>query len=226
MFSLPQSTEPPSQVPIVDVSEPSDILQLFIQHLYPRAPPEVSDLAMWADLYTVADKYNTEVVTDSLRNMLIPWFLEECPMRVYALASHWGFEEEAKIASRGILTMDISKGFPEEEARFMGSVACQKLYLLHIQRRNKARALVNDRIYQFSDGRNCSCPPMDFNAVIQALSQRVSTTPWLTAEELYEEAAGMNNSRMCASTCRNSFKNVHRWMSLILREISQLPQTI
>ena len=51
MFSLPQRTEPPSHTPSVDVPEPSDILQPFIQYLYPRSPPKVSDLAMWAVLY-------------------------------------------------------------------------------------------------------------------------------------------------------------------------------
>jgi len=44
-----------------------------------------------------------------LRGMLIPRFLETFPVRVYALASHWGFEEEAKIASGRTLTLDISK---------------------------------------------------------------------------------------------------------------------
>ena len=71
MFGLPQPTEPPSQIPSVDVPEPSGILQPFIQYLYPRSPPKVSGLAMWAALYAVADKYDAEVVVDLLRDMLI-----------------------------------------------------------------------------------------------------------------------------------------------------------
>ena len=224
MFGLPQPTEPPSQIPSIDVSESSDILQPFIQYLYPQSPPKISDLSMWAGLYTVADKYNAEVVMDPLRDMLVPRFLKESPLRVYALASHWGFEEEAKIASRGTLTMDISEGFPEEDARLMGSVACQKLYLLHIQRRDKGRALVNKRPYQFSD-RSCVCPPTDFPAVIQAISQRLATRPWLTAENLYEEAAKSSNPKYCVS-CRNSLKNMDAWFSSILKDVSELPQTI
>ena len=224
MFSLPQPIEPPSHIPTIDVLESSDVLEPFIQYLYPCAPPKVLDLSMWTALYIVADKYNAEVVMDPLRDMLIPRFLTTSPLRVYALASHWSLEEEAKIAARATLTMDISEGFPEEDARLMGSVACQKLYLLHIQRRDQARILVNKRPYQFSD-RSCACSPTNFPAMIQALSQRLATRPWLTAEGLYEEAAKSSNSIFCLN-CRNSFKNMHTWFSSILKDVSELPQTI
>ena len=230
MFSLPQPTQPPrSQTPTIDVPETSDILEPLIQYLYPRSQPKVSDLAMWEALYTAADKYNTEAVMETLRDMLISRFLETSPMRVYALASHWGFEEEAKVASRGTLTLDLSGGFPEEDAKLMGSVACQKLYLLHLQRRDKARALVSSSHYHQFLGvalLNCTCPPMDFHTLILVLSQRVSTRPWLTAEDLYEEAVRTRSQRMCADSCRNAYKNIHAWFSSILEDLSQLPQTI
>ena len=227
MFSLPQPTEPPTQIPTIDVPESSDILKPFIQYLYPRSPPKISDLAMWEALYTAADKYDAEAVMETLRDMLISQFLETSPVRVYALASHWGFEEEAKIASRGTLKMDLSKGFPEEDAKLMGSIACQKLCLLHLQRRDKARVLVSGCYHRFSHqfSQNCSCPPMDYNNLTRALSVRLSTRPWLTAEELYEEAARMRSPRMCSDNCRNAYKNIHAWFSLILNDLSNLPQT-
>jgi len=226
MFDLPQPTNPSPQIPTIDIPEPSDILQPFVQYLYPRSPPEIVDLSVWAALYAIADKYNVEVVMGLLRGMLISRFLETSPLRVYALASHLGFEEEAKIASRGTLTMDISEGFPEEDAKLMGTVACQKLYLLHIQRREKARALVANRPYQLSDNHRCMCPPMDFSALTHVLSQRMSTRPWLTAGELYEEAARVSRPRTCGSRCRNNFGNVHAWFSLILEGLSEIPQTV
>ena len=225
MFSLPQPTEPPSQIPSIDLPESSDVLQPFIQYLYPRSPPKISDISMWAALYTIADKYDVEVVMDPLRDMLISRFLETSPLRVYALASHWGFDEEAKIASRRTLTIDISKGFSEEDVMLMGSVACQKLYLLHIQRRGQAQALVHKHPYHLLEETTCSCPPMDFPILSRALSQRLAIQPWLTAEDLYEEGAKTSNPNSCPN-CRNSFENIHTWFSLVLKEISDLPQTI
>ena len=227
MFSLPQPIEPSPKIPSIDIPESFNIIRPLVQHLYPCSPPEVPDLETWAALYTAADKYNVEVrVMDLLRGMLIPRFLETSPLRVYALASCWGFEEEAKAASRGTLTMDISNGFPEEDVRLMGSIACQNLYLLHFRCREKARFLAGHRRYQFSDVGACSCPPVDFQAVTQWVSERVSTRPWLTAEELYEGAATAGDSQRCSGNCRNALKNIHAWFSLILKEISDLPQTI
>ena len=141
---------------------------------------------MWAALYTIADKYGADVVMESLRDVLIPQFLDAHPLRVYALASHWGLEEEVKIASRRTLRMNISEGILDGDVRLMGAIACQKLYHLHLQHRDKARTLVSKYSYIRP---SCSCPAIDVNSVAQAVANRISTTPWLTAEELYEVAA-------------------------------------
>lgn len=186
MFNLPQPTGPPSQTPSINVPESSDVLQPFIQYLYPRSPPKISDISMWAALYAIADKYNVEMITDLLRDMLIPRFLESSPLRVYALASCWGLEEEAKIASTRTLTMDIFKDFPREDAELMGGGACQQLYLLHFNRREAARSFITDHPLPSTDDPSCGCPLPDYTRLVPALCQRVATIPWLTAEELYE----------------------------------------
>ena len=226
MFSLPQSTESPSQIPTIDVPEPSDILQPFLQYLYPRLPPNITDISMWAALYTIADKYGAEVVMGLLRDMLIPRFLEIAPLRVYALASHWGFEEEAKIASSRTLTIDILKDFPREDAELMSGVACQQLYLLHFNRREAAQALVTNLPLPTPGDSSCGCPPPVYSCLVPALCRRVGTRPWLTAEELYEEVARWDYPTQCSSTCRNAFRNMHPYFTSLLKGLSELPRTI
>ena len=111
VFGLPQPTDPRSPIPVIDILEPSNVLRPFIQYLYPCSPPKVSDISMWEALYTTADKYIVEVVTDLLRDMLVSRFLEQCPQRVYTLAMHWGFEEEAKTAYPRTLPPTVSVTF-------------------------------------------------------------------------------------------------------------------
>ena len=222
MFSLPQPAEP-SHTPIVDVPETSDILAPLVQHFYPCSPPKVPDLRVWDNLYTVADKYNAEAATELLRDILISRFLKTAPFRVYALASRWGLEEEAKVASWESLKMDISKGIPEEDAKLMGVVAFQKLYHLHVNCRDRARALINDNPY--TGGCVRGCPPFDFDGVVKVLSHRVSAKPRLTIQSLYSEIAAAPRMRGCSS-CPNSLTKTHEWASKILRLISELPQTI
>jgi hypothetical protein len=85
MFSLPQPTElAPSRTPVVDVSDSSHILKPFIQYFYPFSPPVVSDVAMWTDLYAIADRYDVGVVMKLLRDTLIPRFIETPSFQVYA----------------------------------------------------------------------------------------------------------------------------------------------
>ena len=226
MFNLPQSAEPSSQIPTVDIPESSDILKPFLQYLYPLSPPKIPNLAMWAALYTIADKYGTEGVMDSLKDILIPRFLEASPLRVYALASRWGFEEEAKIASTKTLTIDISKEIPREDAELMGGAACQQLYLLHLNRREAARALVVNHPRPSASDPSCTCPPPGYTRLIPLLCERVATRPWLTAEELFKEAARWDYRKPCSYACRNAFKNMHVYFTSLLKGISELPQTI
>ena len=226
MFSLPQPTDPSSEIPSVDVPNCSDILQPFIQYLYPRPPPKISDISTWEALYAIADKYGAEVVTDLLRDMLIPRFLETSPLRVYALASRWGFEEEAKIASTRTLTIDIFKEFPREDAELMGGAACQQIYLLHFNRREAAQTLVKNHPLPSPSDSSCECPPPAYSSLVPSLCQRVATKPWLTAEELYEEAARWSYPDKCDNLCRNSIANMHVYFSSLLKGISELPKTI
>ena len=226
MFAMPQSTGPPSQIlPVIDLSDPSDVLEPFIQYLYPLPQPKITDTSMWAALYAIADKYNVEYLMEWLRAELIPLFLDASPLQVYALASRWGFNEEAKIASKRTLKMDISKGFPQEVAELMGGVACQRLYRLHINRRTAARALVENHPPPDSEI-SCTCDPHKFKPVISALSQRVSTIPWLTMKEVEEEKIDEFDIDICDMDCRHGGMAVHGYFTSILNAMSNLPQTI
>ena len=168
---------------------------------------------------------------DPLRDMLIPQFLEASPLRVYALASRWGFVEEAKIASRRTLMIDIFKELPREDAELMGGDACQQLYLLHFNRREAARALVtghpppSSRAPPPGHG-HCKCPPPSLLGPIQALSQHVASIPWLTAEEVYEAAGNWGYPNKCSEHCRNAYMNIQVYFASLLKGVSELPQTI
>ena len=167
---------------------------------------------------------------DSLRDMLIPRFLEISPLRVYALASRWGFEEEAKIASTRTLQIDIFNELSGEDAELMGGAACLQLSRLHSNRREAARALITSHRLPsptpFSTGHgHCRCDVQNYSRLTQALSQHVARTPWVTVGELYEVAI-WGPPKKCSVTCRNVFENMHRYFASLLKGISELPRTI
>ena len=51
MFSLPQSTESPSQILTIDIPESSDILRPFLQYIYPRSPPKIEDIDVGSPIH-------------------------------------------------------------------------------------------------------------------------------------------------------------------------------
>ena len=223
------SPQPKAKIRKVDIPYSSDVLQPFLQYLYPRSPPKITDISTWAALYAIADKYGAEVVKDLLRDMLIPRFLKKSPLRVYAVASYWGFDEEARIASRRTLkTVDILTRFPQEDARIMGAAARQRLHRLHSSRRDAARALVNNHPRPSPSHLSCKCPPPAYANLRPALCQSMATRPWLTIEDVYRVDSGFSYPKTCAarSDCRHSAKNIHAYFCSLVRKISKLPQTV
>ena len=224
-------SSPQSKVRIrkIDMPYSSDILQPFLQYLCPRSPPKISDISTWAALYTIADKYGADVVKDLLRDMLVPRFLKKYPLRVYALASRWGFEEEARIASRRTLkTVDILTKFPQEDAGLMGATARQRLHRLHSDRREAARALINSHPRPSPSHSSCNCPSPAYANLRPALCQSLASRPWLTLEDVYRVDAKFPNPKTCnaRSGCRHSAKNIHAYFCSLVRKISELPQTV
>lgn len=225
ILGLPRHAELPHKLPIIDIAETSGVLRPFLQYLYPEPPPWIADLSMWEALYTMAEKYDAEAITAPLKDMLIPRFLDTSPVHVYALASHWAFEEEAKIASRGTLRMDILTELSQADAELMGHHAKEQLLLLHAQRRNTALSLIASS-WSFSGAESCGCRPVGYEAVFGKLVKRLSTRPWFTVEELFEETAWVDAPYVCGGCCRNSLKDINAWFSWFLKKMSELPQTV
>jgi len=108
----------------------------------------------------------------------------------------------------------------------MGGGACQQLYLLHFNRRETARKSVADHPLPTASDGTCTCPPPRYSRLVPALCHRVATRSWLTAEEVYGDAAQCSYRARCNDSCRNAYKNTHAYFTSILKGVSELPQTI
>jgi hypothetical protein len=200
MFNLHQPNEPPSQIPTIDLLESANILQPFIQYIYPQTPPKISDLPTWEALYIIADKYIVEVVMKSLQDMLLHRFLTMSPFRVYALASRWGLKVAAQTASARTLQFDIFKDLVREDAELMGGGACQQLYLLHFNHREAIQNVVTNRAIP-SGSQSCGCSPPDYSSRVPALCRMsyLEAIYWLSTDALYKPGSPNPCSRNCCS---------------------------
>jgi len=108
MMTLPTPVDEKGEVPPLLLEETATILDLGFRFLYPIPNPPITSFDSLKELLRLADKYNLEGVMHTLRSILISRpFLEQSPLRSYAIACLYNFEEERKLASRYCLKMDV-----------------------------------------------------------------------------------------------------------------------
>ncbi|KAH9030124.1 hypothetical protein EDB85DRAFT_1454599 [Lactarius pseudohatsudake] len=163
MFSLPQpECDTAERLPVLDVAEPAAVLDPLLRFLYPVPDPELPTLDMLVPIMFAASKYDMAAVIDRLRVLLVaPAFLETAPVRVFAIASRFELEEEAKLASKHTLRVHVLDAPLCEDLRHISAYAYHRLLELHRQRGDAARQLLCA-----PDGLRCmQCNGSQYNAV-------------------------------------------------------------
>ncbi|KAI0298820.1 hypothetical protein BC826DRAFT_967181 [Russula brevipes] len=144
LFSLPQpKCADEARVPVLDVAEPSVVLDPLLRFLYPVPDPEVPSLDMLVPLMCAAAKYDMTAVMNRLRVLLVsPAFLEAAPVRIFAIASRFDLEEEAKLASKYTLHVRVLDMPLCDDLRHISAFSYHRLLDLHRRRGEAARQML------------------------------------------------------------------------------------
>lgn len=103
----------------------------------------------------VAEKWDTPGPIATIRSALTsPKFLAEDPLRLYALAKHFGWMEEAKLASTHTLTMCLHNPCHAARLAQLSSKDLLPLLNLHRRRRDYFKELI-DSPERFTAGNRC-----------------------------------------------------------------------
>lgn len=111
MFSVPQpNSSPDSDTPTdlpIDLSEPSKTIKLILSLCWHTDSPTsllIDSLSDIANLLQAADKYDIKTIQEHARYSLTrAKFLENEPLRVYAIASRYGAHDIAALAAQRVL---------------------------------------------------------------------------------------------------------------------------
>ena len=125
MFSIPQpnsSLDSDAPTDLIDLSEPSETIKLILSLCWHADSPHTSllidSLSHIADLLQAADKYDMGTIRKhALYSLTQLKFLENEPLRVYAIASRYGFHDTAMLAAQHTLRYPLlhSEYFSELE---------------------------------------------------------------------------------------------------------------
>ncbi|TCD61716.1 hypothetical protein EIP91_008025 [Steccherinum ochraceum] len=130
MLTLPQSAQPAASnlgdhrdgLPVVRVTESSQILDNLLRFCYPVLVPELKTALEICDTLDAARKYMMERAEKDIREQFARLAKEE-PLALYALSSrHIGWEDELKIAAKESLRFSIDSWPSVPEIRAMNSV--------------------------------------------------------------------------------------------------------
>lgn len=151
VFSLPQPPSLPSyspstsdaHIPRIPIPETREVFTKLLSYVYPIPRPIISSLDELSCLLAAALKYDFITAVEALRGMLVsPGYLKENPLRVYGIASSFDLEEEAKIASRHTLSINLLDTPLCDEMRHISAYSYQKLIHLHRARAKAAAELI------------------------------------------------------------------------------------
>ncbi|KAI0791439.1 hypothetical protein C8Q75DRAFT_758277 [Abortiporus biennis] len=148
MFTLPKSplqkTSVDDSLPIVDMSESSTILDKLFRMVYPIPDPVFNNLDALTPIVQAAHKFDMQAVLGSLRRVIVtPAFLDKEPMRVYAIAATYDFGEEAKIASRYTLRLNLLDYPLSIEMKSMSGYYYHQLLQMHRTRGKAAKQIID-----------------------------------------------------------------------------------
>ena len=159
MFTFPQPPSPePSSIPVVDMCEAGDVLDVFLQCLYPVPKSIVENFGLLEALIAAAEKYETEVVLDMVKSWLVtPENLGRDPFRVYAIAcTSTAFDEQAKVAAKRMTFDMIANLTCLDTVARLTALDHHRLVIYLAKREKEASRLINEPSWTIFYAR-CAC---------------------------------------------------------------------
>ncbi|CCM02328.1 uncharacterized protein FIBRA_04420 [Fibroporia radiculosa] len=230
MFTLPQAASPEPEIPVVDVSESQAVLETLLRFVYPMPDPPIRTLDSLSSVLTAAAKYDMIPAIDSLRRLLVaPEFVEAAPTRVYAIASRFELEEEAKIASRYTLGINILDCPLHDDFKFITAYSYHRLLVLHHQRSKAAVELL-----KISDQVKCmQCNGSSYNSFSapkwwddfqRRAREELAVRP--TTDVVFSMTFLARSAQAGCTRCAGSILDSYHFLEDLKRKIDELPSTI
>ncbi|KAK0479812.1 hypothetical protein EDD18DRAFT_1206869 [Armillaria luteobubalina] len=142
-FASPSFTFEPNSKPI-PIHEHDSVLERLLQILSGLAIPPWCTFDDLEGVLSLAGTWDARGVVEVVRaSITAPMFLRE-PLRVYAIATRFGWDEEAELASRHMLDLSLHDEQHQEALQRIPTRALVKLFKFHWKRRDEFRVGMQD----------------------------------------------------------------------------------
>lgn len=236
LFSLPQASE--QDIQTIPMTETRDVLDAVLRFIYPIPDPTISSLDNLVNVLNAAVKYDLTSVIHSLRTQLVlPRFVAKEPSRVYAIATRYELEDEARIASKYTLNLQILDGPLSDDLKYITAYSYHRLLDLHRKRAKAAQALIKlPENFEFKcmqcngSGYTGSAyagfvPPKWWSVYEKTAKEELAlrpTTDVIFGMEFLVKACDASG----CSRCSESVLDAHKFLGALKQSIDALPDTI
>lgn len=197
MFPIPQPpTDTPGILPHVDVQDSPETWENILRTIYPMPNPTIDKLDDLESLFLAARKYEMEFIIDihksGFENRV---FIQEDPLRLYAIACSGGFEDRAKYVARNAQLLTVARRTQDEAPCGLTFALYHRLITFLVERDNEWYQNLDKDMRSLSY-RTCKYWVLEPFAKDIKEDLRI----WhLQTDEIYLKA--LENSRRCKSPC-------------------------
>ena len=230
MFSLPQPTPiESSQLPIVDVNDPPEALEMFLQIVYPTPNPPINDIEALVSVLRLADKYNAGVVLDAHKDFLQSTGLDSPPVHVYAILCICGRKKESEAAARRVPFASLASLTSHPLLRLMTVEHYHRLVVFMVTRDKRMWEILNKRQAEAEMDILQLCRDVAHQqysgTLVASLQVAFQANPWVRPAE----ALGIVSSApLPSSPCKNGCVHVEPWLreyaELVLNELVEMAE--
>jgi len=164
MLAFPQPPDQTSdehlQLPVVDVPEPPEVLDVILRLIYPGVePPTITKPSTLSAVLFAADKYDISSIYSTLKESLKAISSRGCDtLWVYIMASRFNFPDLARQAAKAMDTWALSRLVNREDIQHVSSADLHRLVRFVLERHRRGLALIRSIFDPFSleDSAHCS----------------------------------------------------------------------
>jgi len=231
MFSVPQPLEGPSQTPIIDVDDPTEALEMFLQIIYPIPNPPIKDAETLVSLLRLADKYDAKAALDSHKDYLPSTCIIPPPIHMYAIFCACGREKEAEAAARRVSFASLAYLNSSPLLRFMTVEHYQRLVEFMVTRDQRMREIAaqhREDIAEDIGGRHgcySDVHKIYSGTIVAAIQAAFEADPCIRVAE----ALGLVSSTYrfsCDINCRYNTGGLRSYAEELLKELVEMAESL
>jgi hypothetical protein len=232
MFSVPQPPAEPSRTltDIVEVDDPPETLELFLQIIYPIPNPPISDVETFASLLRLTDKYDAKVAPDIHKNYL-PSMRSNYPLQTYAILCAFGDEKEAEAVARCAPFESLARPNSSPLFDLMTTMQYHRLVSFMISRDQRMREIVHRHreVITSNELHRCgdSAHQLYSGTVVTTLQAAFEADPCVrVADALTLALSAPTTFTICKASCRYGALGLRGYAEGLLKELVKMAENL